>query len=151
MVINAEQLEKTQNHRLILQDVTLPVPPNSICGIFGPHGAGKARLVRILTGIWRPSAGHLSLFGKPWTVEALKRGGVVWDRALGHESWPGLTMMSVYSRLYHGTTQQDEALFSRLGLCGQQTRGHTSLLTWNAETVSDGVSIIEGSTIAHFG
>ncbi len=120
MVVNLEQISKRQNRQVILQNIELAIPPNSICGLFGPNGAGKTSLLRVLTGIWRPSSGRLSLFDEPWHVTALQRIGIVWDRPVFHETWTGLTMLQVYSKLYHGTAQKGERLFPRLGLQGSE-------------------------------
>lgn len=116
MVVNMEQISKRQNRQVILQNIELAIPPNSICGVFGPNGAGKTSLLRVLTGIWRSSSGRLSLFNGPWHVTALQRIGIVWNRALFHETWTELTMLQLYSHLYHGTAQKGERFFPRLEL-----------------------------------
>lgn len=120
MIVTMEAITKTQGQRVILDQVDLNVPPNSICGIFGPNGAGKTSLLRVLTGIWRPSSGRLSLFGQPWREQALRHVGIVWDKTVFHESWLGLHMFRSYSVLYHGTPTKGEAMFSHLGLQGSE-------------------------------
>jgi ABC-type lipoprotein export system ATPase subunit len=65
-LVRVEQLSrviKTRAQRtVILDDVTFTVPAESLFAINGPSGSGKSTLLNMLTGIDRPTAGHV-LFG----------------------------------------------------------------------------------------
>jgi len=50
-----------------LRDVSLAFAPRQIYGVIGPNGAGKTTLFDCLSGVARPSAGHVHLFGKDIT------------------------------------------------------------------------------------
>jgi ATPase subunit of ABC transporter with duplicated ATPase domains len=56
-VLSAANITKHHAAQLVLQDVTLVVPPGSRIGLVGPNGAGKSTLLRILAGIEEPDAG----------------------------------------------------------------------------------------------
>ena len=59
---------------VVLEDVNLAVPANTIFGLIGPNGAGKTTVVNIITGLLAPSSGQVlfegvSLVGKqPHTI-----------------------------------------------------------------------------------
>ena len=46
-----------------LQGLSLTVHPGEIVAVVGPSGSGKTTLLRILAGLDRPSAGHVSVAG----------------------------------------------------------------------------------------
>jgi len=43
-----------------LREVTLELGEGEICGLIGPNGAGKTSLVNVITGVTRPTAGHVT-------------------------------------------------------------------------------------------
>jgi ABC-2 type transport system ATP-binding protein len=48
-----------------LDGLDLEVPQGVVYGFLGPNGAGKTTTMRILTGLIRPDAGRVELFGEP--------------------------------------------------------------------------------------
>jgi PrtD family type I secretion system ABC transporter len=61
--LSAQQLvfRAPGSKRLILAGVSLQLEPGESLAIVGPSGAGKSTLVRLLTGVWKPSAGTVRL------------------------------------------------------------------------------------------
>ena len=67
MALQVEQLSHRFGGLLALNDVNLVVAPGERLAIIGPNGAGKTTLFNIVTGIFRPMAGRIRLFGQDVT------------------------------------------------------------------------------------
>lgn len=48
-----------------VDDVSFQVPRGVVLGLLGPNGAGKTTTMRMVTGLIRPSAGTVHVFGEP--------------------------------------------------------------------------------------
>ena len=55
----------------IVVDVSLEVAEGELLGIIGPNGAGKTSLFNLLSGIYRPTAGSISLGGRDITHQSI--------------------------------------------------------------------------------
>ena len=60
-VIHAEHLTKGFGDQLLMDDLSLDVPPGAIVGIIGANGAGKTTLFRMIVGSEKPDSGTLSV------------------------------------------------------------------------------------------
>jgi ABC-type branched-subunit amino acid transport system ATPase component len=58
---------------MALSEVSLEVAPGRIAGLVGPNGAGKSTLLAVLSGLLRPDAGHVELFGEDVTKASARR------------------------------------------------------------------------------
>lgn len=62
-MIQLQNITKTYNTRLgqrtILNDVNLSIASGEKLGILGRNGAGKSTLIRLISGVERPSSGHI--------------------------------------------------------------------------------------------
>ncbi len=61
VVIEADQLRKSYDDRLLLEDLSFTVPPGGVVGIIGPNGAGKTTLFRMITGQEQPDSGSIRI------------------------------------------------------------------------------------------
>ncbi len=61
----AEAIWKSFGKTKALQDVSVSVVPGECHALVGRNGAGKSTLVAILTGLLKPDAGAVRLFGEP--------------------------------------------------------------------------------------
>jgi sulfate-transporting ATPase len=61
LVIEAENLAKGYDDRLLYENVNFSLPPGGIVGVIGPNGAGKTTLFRMLTGLEKPDMGTLTV------------------------------------------------------------------------------------------
>jgi ABC-2 type transport system ATP-binding protein len=67
-LIRVASLTKHLDGKAVLDDVSFEVV-GGITALLGPNGAGKTTLLRILTGIWHPSSGGVSIGGHDLATE----------------------------------------------------------------------------------
>jgi len=60
-VIEFKGVSKAFGDRLLMDDLSLIVPPGAIVGIIGPNGAGKSTLFKMITSVEKPDAGTVSI------------------------------------------------------------------------------------------
>jgi branched-chain amino acid transport system ATP-binding protein len=71
-----ENLSKRFGGLQAVTDVSLNVTPGEICSVIGPNGAGKTTLFNMISGVLRPSSGHILFDGadmaevSPWRFAA---------------------------------------------------------------------------------
>ncbi len=59
VVIEADQLKKGFDDRLLIEDLSFKLPPGGIVGVIGPNGAGKTTLFKMLVGEEDPDGGAI--------------------------------------------------------------------------------------------
>jgi ABC-type glutathione transport system ATPase component len=62
----AEHVDFDYGSTPVLHDVSLTVRPGTRLGIVGESGSGKTTLARLLVGLLGPTAGTLTVDGRPW-------------------------------------------------------------------------------------
>jgi ABC-2 type transport system ATP-binding protein len=62
--VRAEGLTKRFGSEVAVNNMTFDVPKGSIFGLIGPSGSGKTTAVRLMTGIYEPSEGHVNVLGR---------------------------------------------------------------------------------------
>jgi ATP-binding cassette ChvD family protein len=60
-VIEIEGLKKHMGDKLLIEDLSLSIPPGAIVGVIGPNGAGKSTLFKMITGQEAPDEGAITI------------------------------------------------------------------------------------------
>ncbi len=63
VTVSARGLTKQFGNDYAVQDLNFQIQQGKIIGFIGPSGCGKTTTVRLMTGIYRPTAGEVSVFG----------------------------------------------------------------------------------------
>ena len=71
--LRASGLCKCFGAQEVTRDVSLSLPRGARTALIGPNGAGKTTLVNLLTGVIKPDAGRLELFGEDLTSASAAR------------------------------------------------------------------------------
>jgi ABC-2 type transport system ATP-binding protein len=64
--IEARGLTKRYGGRLAVDDLTFTVEPGRVTGFLGPNGAGKSTTMRLVLGLDAPTAGTVTVRGRPY-------------------------------------------------------------------------------------
>ena len=96
-----------------LDNLTMTVPRGTVYGLVGPNGAGKSTAIRLLTGVYTPDRGEITMDGQPvYENTAVKeRIGYIPDEIFYFPSATLEDMRKYYRGLY---PKFDDALFERL-------------------------------------
>ena len=127
--IEARGLGKRYGRRWALADCTVSIPAGHVAGLVGPNAAGKTTLISLATGMLRPTAGTVEVFGgKPASgPDQLARVGYV---AQDTPVYDGLSVADHLRLGAHLNPRWDAALARRrigqLGLDPKQKAGALS-------------------------
>ncbi|WP_042402332.1 ABC transporter ATP-binding protein [Streptacidiphilus carbonis] len=69
-MIEASGLTKRYGERLAVDQLTFAVRPGQVTGFLGPNGAGKSTTMRMILGLDAPTAGSVTIDGKPLAAMA---------------------------------------------------------------------------------
>jgi ABC-2 type transport system ATP-binding protein len=69
-VIAAHLLTKDYGEKRAVDALTFQVKPGVVTGFLGPNGSGKSTTMRLVLGLDRPTAGHVTVNGKPYAEHA---------------------------------------------------------------------------------
>ncbi len=61
LVIEANNVSKAYDNKLLFESLSFKLPPNGIVGIIGPNGAGKTTLFRLIMGLEKPDTGDFRI------------------------------------------------------------------------------------------
>ncbi|MFK0273489.1 ATP-binding cassette ChvD family protein [Ensifer sp. KUDG1] len=109
VVIEMEGVTKGYGDRLLIDGLSLKLPPGGIVGIIGPNGAGKTTLFRMITGQEQPDSGsirigdtvHLGYVDQ--SRDALDGNKTVWEEISGGAEVIKLGKHEMNSRAYCST------------------------------------------------
>ncbi|UZN03027.1 ABC transporter ATP-binding protein [Cellulomonas sp. S1-8] len=75
-MIQADGLTKRYDTKTVVDGMTFTVQPGKVTGFLGPNGAGKSTTMRMVVGLDRPSAGRVTVNGKPYAQHRAPLGEV---------------------------------------------------------------------------
>jgi ATP-binding cassette ChvD family protein len=108
LVIELNNLRKGFGERLLIEDLSLKMPPGAIVGVIGPNGAGKTTLFRMLTGQEAPDSGEIrigetvSMAYVDQSRQALDDAHTVWEEISGGDDIIRIGKYETPSRAYVG-------------------------------------------------
>jgi sulfate-transporting ATPase len=107
-VIELKNVSKGFGDRLLVDNLSLMIPPGAIVGIIGPNGAGKSTLFRMITGAEKPDSGEIIIGPTAHVVavdqvrDALPDDKSVWEAVSGGQDILTVGKFEMPSRAYLG-------------------------------------------------
>ena len=105
MVVEAQQISKGYDERLLIDNLSFRLPPGGIVGVIGPNGAGKSTLFKMIIGEEQPDSGsfkvgetvHLGYVDQSRELNADK---TIWEEICAGQDLVQMGGVSVNSRAY---------------------------------------------------
>ncbi len=112
-MLRLKSVTKTFGNFTALDELSLKVPKGAVYGLVGPNGAGKSTAIRLLTGVYQPDSGCITMEGHPiYENPAIKeRICSIGDEIFYFPSASLEEMRRYYKGIY---PHFDDALFDRL-------------------------------------
>ncbi len=125
VVLEVEDLRKGFGDKLLIDGLSLQLPPGGIVGVIGPNGAGKTTFFRMITGEQQPDSGTIRL-GETVRIAAVdqSRDSLDDDKTVWEEISDGLDMITVGS--YETSSR---AYVGRFNFRGQDQQKKIGLLS----------------------
>ncbi|KAA3512626.1 energy-dependent translational throttle protein EttA [Agrobacterium vitis] len=108
VVIELDGISKSYGDRLLIDNLSLKLPPGGIVGVIGPNGAGKTTLFRMITGQETPDSGSVKVGDSvqlgyvDQSRDTLAADKTVWEEISGGAEIIKLGKFDMNSRAYCG-------------------------------------------------
>src|SRR5260370_19399981 len=102
-VVETVALRRTFGPLVAVDDLNLRVEQQQFYGFLGPNGAGKSTTIKMLTGLLRPTSGHIRILGLDLAQNAVavkSRIGVVPEGLALFERLTGAQLLNFVARMY---------------------------------------------------
>lgn len=77
IILKTTGLSKKFKGQMAVNNVDIHIERNSVYGLLGPNGAGKSTILKMITGILRPTSGGIKFDGHPWSRKDLNSIGAL--------------------------------------------------------------------------
>lgn len=120
-MLRTENLSKSYDSTVAVEDLNLHIAPGEVYGFLGPNGAGKTTTIRLMLGLLKPTQGRVFIFDKPITDDIIslkRRIGVVAEEpppANRMTAWELVRFFADLNHVSHPETRM-EKLFHGLDL-----------------------------------
>jgi ABC-2 type transport system ATP-binding protein len=127
-MIEAEGLSKRYGETLAVDNLSFSVAPGKITGFLGPNGAGKTTTMRLILGLDRPTAGRVTINGKPFdrAGQPMRQVGALLDaKAMhgGRSAYNHLLCLAQSNNLPRRRVDEVLGLVGLAGVAGKRSKG----------------------------
>lgn len=129
MKLTTTQLTKRYKNTVVVDKVNLHVPKNKIYGLLGPNGAGKSTILKMISGIIKPSSGQITIDGEKWARQHLSQIGALIEHPPFYPNLTAYENLKVYALLLKVPDTRIDEVLRIVGLMstGRKLAGKFSL------------------------
>lgn len=131
-ILQTNHLTKTISGKDLVNDVSLHIKKGEIYGFLGPNGAGKTTVMKMITNLWKPTAGSVEIFGEtltPKSYEVLKRMGSIIEFPAFYEHLSGYENLKLHAEYmgyyHHGSIEQALELLDLTDSAGKPVKTYS--------------------------
>jgi len=132
-IIELRGLRKHFGDFVAVDGLDLTVNRGDVYGFLGPNGAGKSTTIRMMLSLIKPTAGSITLFGKPLSThrsEILSRIGAIVERPDFYNYLPARKNLELLGRL-SGADVSEKNIMRVLELVGLDKRATSKVKTFS--------------------
>ncbi|NUK31358.1 ABC transporter ATP-binding protein [Parageobacillus sp. VR-IP] len=127
-----ENLRKTIRRKEIIKGISFELKEGEVFGFLGPNGAGKTTTIRMLVGLIKPTAGHISICGydlERQFTEAIRHIGCIVENPELYPYLSGWENLEHFARMVRDIPK--ERIVEVVELVGLQNRIHDRVSTYS--------------------
>jgi ABC-2 type transport system ATP-binding protein len=129
-VIEISELTKRYGQTTAVQDLTFTVRPGHVTGFLGPNGAGKSTTLRLILGLNSPTAGTVTVSGRPFRdrKRGLRHVGALLDAGDVHGGLSAVAHLTALARGNRIPRARVGEVLDEVGLAGvagRRIRGYS--------------------------
>ncbi|MDW8061004.1 MAG: ABC transporter ATP-binding protein [Thermomicrobium sp.] len=123
-VLAVHELTKQFGTTTAVDGLSFALGPGELVGLLGPNGAGKTTTLAMITGLIRPTAGRIVLFGRPLEQDqtVLRRVGFMPEVASFYPYLNARQNLQVMARVYGADRREIDRLLELVGLAEHAAR-----------------------------
>lgn len=115
-ILETKNLTKTFGDQLAVDNLSLSIRQNSIFGLLGPNGAGKSTVLKLITGLMKPTSGEILFEGQPWSRKNLKDTGALIENPAIYPNLTAMENLDLACTLYGLSKRRSEEVIEIVGL-----------------------------------
>jgi ABC-2 type transport system ATP-binding protein len=104
--VELNKVRKAYDKFIAVDDLSFNIGQGKMFGLLGPNGAGKTSTIRMMIGITMPDTGSVTMFGKPFERDMLKRVGYLPEERGLYQKMNVLEQLMFLGEI-HGLTRSD--------------------------------------------
>lgn len=131
-VLEVNNLTKNYKDRIAVDDVSFEIIEGEIFGLIGPNGAGKTTIIKMITGLAKPTNGEIFIDGlslkNHFNKAISKLGGIIENPDL-YQYMTGMENLKFFASLYPNVTK--DKIDEVVKLVGMEKRIHDKVRTYS--------------------